>query len=157
MDVLPFERMHATDAFIDDVLDPFELEQLDRRIESVRRDVPANSAILPAAQLYTLLDWAGRHNPSVATAASTPGRLPAAAACILFPAIIMVLALSRRLRGRMASAYATSAVTGICGMTVEFALMWAFSRRGARWPAGLAESSQHTWAGLVPVPGSRGA
>jgi len=125
LDVLPFERMHATDAFIDDVLDPFELEQLDRRIESVRRDVPANSAMLPAAQLYTLLDWAGRHNPSVATAGSTPGRLPAAAACILFPAIIMVLALSRRLRGRMASAYATSAVTGICGMAVEFALMWA--------------------------------
>lgn len=124
LDDLPFERRYATDTFIDDVLDPFELDRLDRRIESVSRDVPANSAIQPAAQLFTLLDWAGRHHPSMASAGWFPPPLPAAAACLLLPLTMIVLAVSGRLRKRVASAYATSMVTGICGMAVELALMW---------------------------------
>jgi hypothetical protein len=121
----PIPRRFATNGFFADALEPMQLERLERRIAAAARTTQKNLALAPVAQTDALLDWAGRHAPSLATARFAPDRQAAVWILALLPLLTILTWIFRPLRRVNADAYIVSAVTGAIGITAELAMMAA--------------------------------
>jgi len=132
------ERRYATDRFLADALNPFNLDRLTASLTSQIDITPASDRLKPSIQLHALTDWAARFHPGLATGQPPFKPMAVIVLLALIPLVILATAPTRLLRDPRRWGFTVAAITGAVGIAAETSLMWMVE---ATWGA------LHLWLG----------
>lgn len=135
---MPITRRHATDRFLADAFNPFNLDQVAALIGNQMESTPVSHRLRPSIQLHALTDWAARFHPELANRQRPVGKVPIIVLMALIPLVLTLTSRTRLLRDPRRWGLTVAAVTGAVGIASELALMWTVE---ATWGA------LHLWLG----------
>lgn len=135
---MPIARRHATDRFLADAFNPFNLDRVAASLGKQMESTPVSHRLRPSIQLHALTDWAARFHPELANRQRPVGKVPIIVLLALTPLVLTLTAPTRLLRDPRRWGVTVAAITGAVGIAAEISLMWMVE---ATWGA------LHLWLG----------